>query len=194
MKLLASLLPCFMLTLTPVITGFSQCKDISATASPAVIEKKALFEDEVQAKRFNAAKGPLNWLLINAPNVSTGLYIKGAETFDALAQAEKNAVKKQEYIDSLMIVYDLRIKTCGEEANVTNRKAMSFYNYYYDSKDKSKEILPLMDKAIALNNEKILDGLAGSYMNAVKISADQKILDENQIITRYEKNYFHHRK
>ena len=138
MKLIASLLPFFMLILTPVITALSQCKDISTTASPAIIEKKALFEDEVQAKRFNVAKGPLNWLLINAPNLSTGLYIKGAETFDALAQAEKNPAKKQVYIDSLMIIYDLRIKTCGEEANVTNRKAMSFYKYYYDSKDKSK--------------------------------------------------------
>ncbi len=36
MKLIASLLPFFMLTLTPVITVLSQCKDISATASPAV--------------------------------------------------------------------------------------------------------------------------------------------------------------
>ena len=187
MKLIASLLPVFMLALTPVITALSQCKDISATASPAIIEKKALFEDEVQAKRFSVAKGPLNWLLTNAPNLSTGLYIKGAETFDALAQAEKNPAKKQGYIDSLMIIYDLRIKTCGEEANVTNRKAMSFYKYYYDSKDKSKEILPLMDKAIGLSNEKILDGLAETYMSAVKISADQKLLDENQILTRYEK-------
>ncbi len=148
MKLVASLLPCFMLTLTPVITASSQCKDISATASPAVVEKKVLLEDEVLAKRFNVAKGPLNWLLINAPNLSTGLYMKGAETFDALAQAEKNPAKKQVYIDSLMIIYDLRIKNCGEEANVTNRKAISFFNYYYNNEAKSKEILPLMDKAV----------------------------------------------
>src|SRR5688572_11232507 len=187
MKFNASLLPCVVLTLAPVISVLSQCKDISATASSAVIEKKVLFEDEVLAKRFNVAKGPLNWLLINAPNLSTGLYIKGAETFDALAQAEKNPAKKQAYIDSLMIIYDLRVKNCGEEANVTNRKAISFYRYYYDNKARSKEILPLMDKAIELNNEKILDGLAESYMIAVKISADQKLLDENQILNRYEK-------
>jgi len=187
MKFIASLLLCVMMMLTLVIPVLSQCKDISAKASPAVIEKKALFEDEVLAKRFSVAKGPLNWLLINAPNLSTGLYIKGAETFDALAQAEKNPPKKQAYIDSLMIIYDLRIKTCGEEANVTNRKAMSFYKYYFDSEVKSKEILPLMDKAIALSNEKILDGLAESYMTVVRISADQKLLDENQILIRYEK-------
>src|SRR5688572_10693807 len=168
-------------------TTFSQCKDITASASPSVIEKKALFEDEVGAKNFSQAKAPLNWLLKHAPNLSTGLYIKGAETFDALAQAEKNPVSKQIYIDSLMIIYDLRVKNCGEEGNVAGRKALSFYKYYYDNKSRSKEILPLMDKAIELNNEKILDGLAESYMNGVKISADQQLLDENQILDRYEK-------
>ena len=76
MKFIASLLLCVMLTLIPVIPVLSQCKDISATASPAVIEKKALFEDEVLAKRFNVAKGPLNWLLINAPNLSTACISK----------------------------------------------------------------------------------------------------------------------
>ena len=40
MKFIASLLLCVMMMLTPVIAVLSQCKDISATASPAVIEKK----------------------------------------------------------------------------------------------------------------------------------------------------------
>ena len=187
MKLITLSLRYFILILATGTTAFSQCKDISAASSPTIIEKKALFEDEVQAKHFAQAKGPLHWLLINAPNLSTGLYIKGAETFDALAQAEKTAGKKQRYIDSLMIIYDLRIKNCGEEGNVTNRKAISFYKYYYNHEARSKEILPLMDKAIDLTNEKILDGLAESYMSAVKISADHKLLDEKQIISRYEK-------
>src|SRR5687768_5025754 len=101
MKLFTSLLPhYFILVLATGSSAFAQCKDISATSSPAIIEKKALFEDEVRAKQFSQAKSPLHWLLNNAPNLSTGLYIKGAETFDALAQAEKNPAKKQVYIDS----------------------------------------------------------------------------------------------
>ncbi len=166
---------------------FAQCKDISASASSAVIEKKALFEDAHGSKHFSEAKGPLNWLLIYAPNLSTSVYIKGAETFDALAQTEKDPKLQSVYIDSLMIIYDLRIKNCGEEANVTNRKALSFFKYHYNDEAKSKEILPLIDRAIELNQDKILDGLAEYYMHAVKISANHKLLDENQVLQNYNK-------
>lgn len=168
-------------------SAHSQCKDITASAGPAVIEKKALFDDLYKAKDFNDAKAPLNWLLRNAPTLGTNLYITGADTFDELAKSEKDGVKKRNYIDSLMVIYDLRIKNCGEEANVTNRKALSFLFYNYDDAVRAKEILPLVDRAIELNDDKILDGLAENYMRAVKISADAKQLNDNQILERYEK-------
>lgn len=184
MKFLAPLIIYVMFGLENI--AYAQCKDISVSASPAVIEKKALFEDAHNSRNFHQAKGPLNWLLQNAPNLSTGLYIRGAETYDALAKAEQKPENKKKYIDSLMIVYDLRIKNCGEEANVTNRKAFSFFAYHYNNPTKAKEILPVMDKAIALNKEKILDGLAEYYMRAVEISANLKLLNENQILERYD--------
>jgi tetratricopeptide (TPR) repeat protein len=168
-------------------SAFSQCKDISTSASREVIEKKALFEDARGSKFYKEARAPLNWLLKNAPNLSTGLYIMGAETYDALAKAEQNPEKKKVYVDSLMIIYDLRMKNCGEEANVTNRKAFSFFYYYYDDVSKSKEILPLIDKAMELNGENILDGLAEFYMRTVKISNDHTLIKDGQILERYNK-------
>jgi tetratricopeptide (TPR) repeat protein len=175
-----------VLLLIAHIIGLSQCKDISSTVSSTVIEKKALFEDAHAGKHFHEAAAQLHWLLSNQPNLSTSLYIKGAETLDALARAEKNPAKKKVYVDSLMLIYDLRIKNCGEEANVLNRKAISFYNYHYND-NKASEILPLMDKAIDLAGDKILDGLAESYMQVVRISAELKLLDQNQIMLRYDK-------
>ena len=177
----------FTMTMGFVHPAYSQCKDISTTSKPEVIEKKALFEDARGAKHYEEARAPLNWLLKNAPSLSTALYIMGAETYDALAKAEQNAEKKKVYVDSLMIVYDLRIQNCGEEANVTNRKAFSFFYYHVNDATKSKEILPLMDKAIDLNGENILDGLAEYYMRAVKISADNKLIKDGQILERYNK-------
>lgn len=165
---------------------FSQCKDISPSANQTVLEKKVLFDDAHQSKHFKQAVAPLQWLLSNAPTLSTGIYIKGAETFDALAQGETNPAKKQVYIDSLMIIYDLRIKNCGEEANVTSRKAISFFNFHRGD-SKAKEILPLIDKAIELNGDKVLDAVAEYYMHVVKISADLKLLNEEQIMQRYDK-------
>ena len=63
------------------------------------------------------------------PNFHSSLYINGAEVFDKLATQEKDPARKKVYVDSLMIVYDMRIKNCGEEATVLNRKALSFLKY-----------------------------------------------------------------
>jgi tetratricopeptide (TPR) repeat protein len=183
MKSIAAVL-LFILTF---VSAFSQCKDNSLTSSPAVIEKMALLQDEYKAKHYKDAKKPLNWLLTNAPSISTSLYIMGAETYDELAKSEQNAKTKRIYIDSLMLVYDLRLKNCGEEANVTNRKALSFFYYNYNDEVRSKDVLPLMDKAIELNGDKILDALAENYMKAVKISADKKMPAETEILNRYDK-------
>lgn len=169
------------------ILAFSQCKDTSPSASPAVIEKLALFQDSYKGKKYKVASGPLNWLLVNAPTINTNLYIMGADTYDELAQAEKDPATRRKYIDSLMIVYDLRMKNCGEEPNVTNRKALSFFYHNYNDPAKAKEILPLMDKAIELNQDKILDGLAENYMQGIRIAAGQKLLTDDQILERYDK-------
>lgn len=175
-----------ILLITANISAFSQCKDTSPSASPAVIEKLALFQDSYKGKKYKVASGPLNWLLVNAPTINTNLYIMGADTYDELAQAEKDPATRRKYIDSLMIVYDLRMKNCGEEPNVTNRKALSFFYHNYNDPAKTKEILPLMDKAIELNQEKILDGLAENYMQGIRIAAGQKLLTDDQILERYD--------
>jgi tetratricopeptide (TPR) repeat protein len=165
----------------------SQCKDNSASSSPAVIEKLVLFHDHYKEKKYKVALGPLSWLLKNAPTVNTNLYIMGADTYDELAKSEKDPAMRNKYVDSLMIVYDLRIKNCGEEANVMNRKAMSFFYFHYNNPARSKDILPLMDKAIELNKDKILDGLAENYMQGIKIASTQKLLSDDQILERYDR-------
>ena len=186
MKLIS--VPMLSILLTAAnISAFSQCKDTSPSASPAVIEKLVLFQDHYKAKRYKVASGSLNWLLVNAPTINTNLYIMGADTYDELAQAEKDPAMKRKYVDSLMIVYDLRMKNCGEESNVTNRKALSFFYHNHNERTKAKEILPLMDKAIDLNKENILDGLAENYMQGIRIAAGQKLLTDDQILERYDK-------
>ena len=186
MKRFLRFLLCLLLLISVRSNVQSQCKDNSASSSPDVIEKLVLFQDNHKAKKYKLALGPLNWLLKNAPTVNTNLYIMGADTYDELAKTEKDPATRSKYVDSLMIVYDLRIKNCGEEPNVMNRKAMSFFYFNYNNPSKSKEILPLLDKAIELNKEKILDAIAENYMQGVKIAALQKLLSDDQILERYD--------
>jgi tetratricopeptide (TPR) repeat protein len=169
------------------LSSFAQCKDWTWPEDKATAEEKnVLYGDAVRNKHYKQAIAPHQWLLTNAPNLNTSIYIQGAEIFDELADAEKDATKKQVFIDSLMIIYDMRIKNCGEEASVMARKALSYYKFNINGA-KGAEVLPVMDKAFELNGNNIMDGLLVPYMQSVRISAAKfKKLTEDQILEKYD--------
>jgi len=170
--------------------AFAQCKTVTWPDSPEMKakaeENKVLYEDALKSGQFKVAQAPLTWLLTNTPNLHNSIYIQGAEVFDKLASAEKDPARKQVYVDSLMIVYDLRVKTCGEEASVSNRKALSFLKYNLQAKP--EESLALLDKTFELNGNNVMDGTLVPYMKAVQVNKlKTKNLTDEIVIERYDK-------
>jgi tetratricopeptide (TPR) repeat protein len=172
------------------IGSFAQCKEVKwpedGTARAKAEESKVLYEDYLKTGEVKKAVVPLNWLLTNVPQLHSSLYINGAEVFDKLAKQEKDAARKKVYVDSLMIVYDMRIKNCGEEGPVTNRKALSFVNYNVNTQP--AEALELLEKAITLNGNNVLDGTLVPYFQTVRLNVSKfKTFNETQILEKYDK-------
>ncbi|MDH5598410.1 MAG: hypothetical protein OEY34_04770, partial [Cyclobacteriaceae bacterium] len=86
-------------------------------------EKNVLYADQVKNEQYKKASINHRWLLQKAPNLHSAIYINGEKIFKELADAEKDAAQKKIYVDSLMLIYDMRIENCGQEAYVLNRKA-----------------------------------------------------------------------
>ena len=182
----------FVAIILSSFSSFSQCKEWKWPESPEekakAEERVTLYTDAYKGKHFKQAQISLNWLLVNTPNLNTSIYINGADIYDQLAGPEKDEARKQVYVDSLMIVYDLRIKNCGEEAAVLNRKANHFVKYYINKTDKLAEALSLMDKAFELNGNNTLDASMLAYMSVVRQNKLKlKTLTDDQIIQRYDK-------
>lgn len=171
-----------------VQNAMAQCKEWKWPEDKAKAEEcNVLYTDAVKNGLYKQAIAPHTWLLTNAPNLNTSIYIQGAEIYDKLADQEKDPARKQVYVDSLMIMYDMRIANCGEEGTVMNRKALSFYKFNLNG-PKAKDVLALMDKTYALNGANVSDGLLIPYMQTVKINALKlKALTEEQIMQRYDK-------
>jgi tetratricopeptide (TPR) repeat protein len=179
------------LAITANISSFSQCKEWKWPEDPGLKakteEKKVLYEDALKNKNYKQAQAPLVWLLKNTPQLNTSIYINGAEIFDALATAEKDPIRKQVYVDSLLIIYDLRIANCGDAANVLNRKGLSSFKYNINNSEKATEILALLDSVFALNGENVMDGTLIPYMQAVRVNKLKlKTLTDEQILQRYD--------
>jgi tetratricopeptide (TPR) repeat protein len=173
--------------------AFAQCKEVvwpsDGTQKAKAEESKVLYEDAVRAGQFKELKSaivPYTWMLQNVPNHHVSLYISGADLFDKLASMEKDPARKKVYVDSLMIVYDARIKNCGDEGNVMNRKALSFVKY--NANEKPAESLQILDKVIELNGNNVSDGALVPYMQVIRLNKSKlKTLTDEQILQRYDK-------
>jgi tetratricopeptide (TPR) repeat protein len=178
----------------------SQCKEVKWPEKPelrAEAEKYvALFGDAVRQGHFRAATSPINWMLLNAPNWNTKLYVDGAAAYDGLASKETDAAKKKVLVDSLMIIYDMRIKFCpADEVNVLNRKAGSNAKYNITNKEKSAELLTLFDRVYEISGNNVNDNNLEAYMSVIfanfitqkSLPEDKKTLKEENILTRYDK-------
>lgn len=173
--------------------AYSQCKEVvwpeDGTMKAKAEESKVLYEDAIKLgtpEALKSALSPFNWMLKNVPNHHISLYIQGGELYDKLATQEKNAARKAVLVDSLMIIYDLRVKQCGDEPNVINRKALSYLKHMANAKP--AETLQLLDKAFELNGNNILDGTLLPYMQVVRLNyKNLKNLTDDQVIERFDK-------
>lgn len=169
--------------------GFGQCKEFKWPEDKATAEEKvALYDDAKTQKNYRAAVAPLQWMLKAAPQWNTKLYIDAADIYNNLAVAEKDPVKKQVLIDSLMLLYDLRVTNCGDEVNVLNRKATSSAIFNAQNKAKTAEVLALYDKVYEISGNNVADNNLLSYMKVIQLNvALLKNLSEEQILQRYDR-------
>ncbi|HNP17936.1 MAG TPA: hypothetical protein PKL31_05840 [Fulvivirga sp.] len=151
-------------------------------------EKNVLYTDALRNSHFEAAKKPHQWLLQHAPDLNTAIYINGEKIYKGLIESTKDEAKQQVYFDSLMLMYDMRMKYCGEEAAVIVRKAYESYRQNIRKKDELKNILDLFDKAYELNGNDLDYYVLLPYMSVVVYNAQYlKNLSEEQILDRYDK-------
>ena len=175
-----------------VTSASSQCSDYKwpedGAAKAKAQESLVLLKDN---KGINPkqAIAPFNWLVANAPDLNKSVYIYGAEVYDALAKKEKVEDKKAKYVDSLLIVYDLRVKNtpCDEVASIMNRKALAAYPYLINDA-RVKDLLEMMNKAVEMNGDNIMDGTLVPYMQTIMIvKLKYKTPADDEVIEDYDK-------
>jgi len=131
------------------------------------IEKNALYSDMLTAERYEAAKAPLDWLLKETPDLNPSIYIQGVKVYENLA--ETTTGQQQENIqDSVVLLYDLRMKYFNDIENVTNRKAAGAYEVWKERKDKYKDLYEIEKEAIEMLGAKSFYYNTIYYMDAAR--------------------------
>ncbi len=184
-----SLMAIVALIATTHVTVWAQCKEFKWPEDRKKADEcVAIWGDAMKQGTYRSGVSSFQWMLTNAPQWNTKLYIDGATLYDKLADVETDPVKKKILVDSLLMIYDLRIKTCGDEVNVLNRKALASFKYNQKIKDKLPEVLALFDKVYEISGTTVSDNNLNAYMTVIKnYQTIYKNLTDEQILQRYDK-------
>ncbi|MFC2111410.1 tetratricopeptide repeat protein [Bacteroidota bacterium] len=137
----------FLLTLFFSLNSFSQESKYGADSAQAVTnfslykEFYKMYDEYKDTAYLTDAVAPWFWVIANAPKISENIYIDGANIVKFLINKEKDAVQKQIYIDTLMMVYDRRIIHFGKECSVLARKCTDYYKYRKDSTEQAYKLM-----------------------------------------------------
>lgn len=149
-------------------------------------EKNAYYTDAFKAGRMKDAIPALEWLVENTPNLNKSVYVNGAKIFETLALQETDAVKKKEYTEKALAMYDRRMVCFDNEAYVLNRKALAAYKLLKGDQTKYQELLDLFDRAYELNQDKMYDNNLLAYMDVMRrYKAVGNTLPDERVFDRY---------
>lgn len=87
-----------------------------------------LFKEAYRNKDYNRAYELMQWLFTNYPKCGENLYINGANIFKTKISETQDQNLRNKYIDSLMVLYDLRVENFGKPEVHLGRKALDLQN------------------------------------------------------------------
>jgi tetratricopeptide (TPR) repeat protein len=167
MKKVNKTLVCSILMLTIGFTGSAQSGWNWGEQVDLAKEKNVVYTDAYKAKNYAATIEPLSWLLENTPDLNPSIYINGVKIYEALAKQETDPVKKEEYIQTGLNLFDKRIEVFGKKGNVLDRKSSYAYRFYNKDKSKYEYLYNLMSENFEVNGSKTGAGNLVAYMNVI---------------------------
>lgn len=149
-------------------------------------EFNAAYTDYMKSDQFVEATKPLNWLLVNAPDLNESLYINGVTVYKGAAEGTTDAAQKVVYQDSVIALYDKRGELYKNEAKWIENKAYYGYQFYKADKENLKTPIADFEKALEINGT-ISPALTAAYFDLVRRNYLQnKAYQPEQVLAIYD--------
>jgi len=149
-------------------------------------------KEAVDNKNYSAASKYLNILLTKCPAASQNIYTNGAKLYKNLINKAEDEKGKKVYIDSLMYLYDVRLKAFEKHKKygkdyILNRKAREFYSYYPDDREGIRKIFAEAVEASKEMKGKYNLELVGIYFAELCTDYQNDVLPAEELIAAYDR-------
>jgi tetratricopeptide (TPR) repeat protein len=182
---------CFLLVLTYQIS-FAQDNTINYGESPDDCKKQlTIMVTYHKQKAYDSAAKYWRWCFNNCPQGSKNIYIVGEKIFNQkIKESKDNKELRAAYIDTLLKIYDYRIKyfpgkTATYKYKTLGKKGKTIATY--QSKEKYEEAYNILDTVINKLGNNVSSGVASAYMFTVKKMMWNNKLNCSDMILAYTK-------
>ena len=125
-------------------------------------ENLSLFREYYKQKNYADALNPWRWTFNNCPNSSGNIYKNGPKIIKERMKGDKQ--NKAAYIDTLMMIFDQRIKCFGKEGYVLGLKGYELINI---DKSRSEEALGYFQQSLEIEGNSSSVYAVYGYMKAI---------------------------
>jgi len=152
------------------------------------IRNIALFTQSYKSKNYKAAYKYWSFLFQFYPKSSLNIYSRGTSVIQWKFKTEKNKELKQKWVDTLMLVYDQRVKYYLSrrypKGYVIGKKGKDLLKYSPKDFEKAYKIL---EESVNLQKVNSQDGILFAYMQATDAMFKKKKIDAGVFIDNYNK-------
>lgn len=153
-----------------------------------------MYDQFYKQKDYKSAMAPWRLIYSKYPKSSLNIYIHGANMYEDKINAAEDWTAKNQYVDSLMRVYDRRIKYFDQKGFVLGRKATDYLKYKLANEnltdDELKTILKKgygeLEEAIQLEKNETEVAVLVVFMQATKRLFIMGELPKESVAKNYE--------
>jgi tetratricopeptide (TPR) repeat protein len=132
------------------------------------------------------------WVFFNCPLGTENTYIDGAKIFEYRIQNEKDTAKRNRDIDTLMMIYDQRIKyfpmhyreKTPQEGDILGRKGIDLYQYKPSAYEKAYDILK---RSVELNGNLSDAAVVVYYFLLTTQMANENKIPKDTVLDTYDR-------
>ena len=136
----------------------------------------------VKIKVYDYAYEPWRACFKNCPESSKNIYIQGKKIIVYKIENVKTDQEKEAYIDTLMLLYDQRIKYFGQEGKVLGKKGIDLLKY---RRSAIAEANGYLKKSLELDKTKANASVAATYITTCGALFKANEMEADEMITAY---------
>lgn len=145
----------------------------------------SLYQEYYKQESYKDAAGYWKVVYNECPLATKNIYIHGEKMIRHSIEKAESKEEKAELLDSLINMYNKRIKYFDQEGYVTGKKGVHFMRYTEKTTDNFKQGYEYLKKAIELQGKDAGAGVLVTFMNTSRSLYDNEEIEGGQVVDNY---------